>query len=130
MYRFRQAGTKPGVNRKAATWNNRTKFVFNHSVTTKNIVTFANHSVPTVDSVRDLFCSAGDFLQPSSRRLLGLEQIRAGLRIDIDRASHGGHGATVGFLAVDAGLRLVFAKIKKIVEVQTRQANVGPQTLP
>ena len=80
--------------------------------------------MPTVDSVRDLFCSAGDFLQPSSRRLLGLEQIRAGLRIDIDRVSHGGHGATVGFLPVDAGLRLAFAKIKKIVEVQTRQANV------
>ena len=38
----------------------------------------------------------------------------AGLRIDIDKVSHGGHGATEGFLAeaLDAGLKLGFAKTK------------------
>ena len=37
----------------------------------------------------------------------------AGLRIDIDKVSHGGHGATEAVdQAFDAGLKLGFAKTK------------------
>ena len=59
------------------------------------------------------FCSVGDF---SPILMASQNKSGDGLRIDIDKVSHGGHGATEGFLAVgqapDAGLKLGFAKTK------------------
>src|SRR5207249_7802037 len=64
----------------------------------------------------------------------------AGLRIDIDKVSHGGHRATEGFLAVDqafdAGLKLGFAKIKNRAETQilrrmyVRTCNIYQSSVP
>ena len=64
----------------------------------------------------------------------------AGLRIDFDKVSHGGHGATEGFLAVDegfdAGPKLGFAKIKNRAETQilrrmyVRTCNIYQSSVP
>jgi hypothetical protein len=67
---------------------------FNTPVTRKNFARFINHSVPTVASVRCplLLCWLFSPILMASRGKSG-----AGLRIDIDKVSHGGHGAMGGF---------------------------------